>query len=283
VSFKTVETVLEHSKSRGSARMVLVVIAECANHEGSDAWPAVETIAHRAGISRASVYRQLKTLAELGELEVDSKGGKHGCNRYRVTLIGGAQDATVSDRDSLTGDTEPSHSGSKTVSPVRPEPSEPSEEPPSTPLSPLTSEIVAVLNPVAAAQGTKPPNPAALDRSIAEFPNRDHLAVARDLAYWVAHTSRGQRRQVKDVAATFRNFLKRAEPTLAPVGPSRRDWSAWVTENLPDLTGAAADFAATAAQLAHDSGQELTAENVRRRLERHLEAECRRRASAGRR
>lgn len=142
MSFRTVETVLEHSRSRGSARMVLVVIAECANHDGGEAWPAIETIAHRAGISRASVFRQLKNLADMGELEYDSKAGRHGCNRYRVTLQPGeSQDATVSDRDSLTSETGPSHLRSETVSPVRPEPSGTTQEPPSSPPSPLVEEI----------------------------------------------------------------------------------------------------------------------------------------------
>lgn len=141
MSFRTVEAVLERSRSRGSARMVLVVIAECANHDGSEAWPAVETIAHRAGISRASVFRQIKALTELGELEVESKGGRSGCNRYRVTVQEaseeGSQVETVSDRDSLSSETGPSHSRSETVSRVRPEPSGTTQEP--TP-SPLTEE-----------------------------------------------------------------------------------------------------------------------------------------------
>lgn len=137
MSFKTVEVVLERSQARGSARMVLVVIAECANHDGSEAWPSIDTIAHRAGISRASVFRQLKSLAGIGELAYDSKGGRHGCNRYRVTVAEqGSQDATVADRDGLSCATEPSHLSSETVSLVRPEPSEPPKEPSSSPQPP---------------------------------------------------------------------------------------------------------------------------------------------------
>lgn len=105
--------------------MVLVVIAECANHEGAEAWPSVETIAERAGVSLSTVHRCVDRLKELGELEVSYKSARNGCNRYRVRLeaLTPSQDATVSDRHSVIDAAGPSQSETETLSRVTPEPS----------------------------------------------------------------------------------------------------------------------------------------------------------------
>jgi hypothetical protein len=105
MSFTAVEAVLTHSEAKGTDRMVMVVIAECADHDGANAWPAIETIAKRANVDRSTVHRALKRLSESGELKVEYKAGPHGCNLYEVTLCGDG-DSRKSPPDSRNGETQ---------------------------------------------------------------------------------------------------------------------------------------------------------------------------------
>jgi hypothetical protein len=83
--------VLHHSKASGTAKLVLVGVA---NHEGDGgAWPAVATLMRYANIDRRNVQRALTKLVDLGELQVlRQKGGNdltHSAfrpNLYRVNV-----------------------------------------------------------------------------------------------------------------------------------------------------------------------------------------------------
>jgi hypothetical protein len=91
VSGQTVGWVLAHSKSRGTARMVLTVIAEAAHADGSGAYPSLDTIAERSGCTRSNVPRAIARLEALGELRVDrATDGQHS-NRYTVLGLPGQQ------------------------------------------------------------------------------------------------------------------------------------------------------------------------------------------------
>ena len=64
---------LHHSRAQGSARLVLIGIA---NHAGDGgAWPALSTLAKYAGISRDNARKAVRRLEELGEVKVDINGG----------------------------------------------------------------------------------------------------------------------------------------------------------------------------------------------------------------
>jgi hypothetical protein len=79
------------SRSKLSARLVLLAIADYANGEDGDgAWPGIKTLATKANISVTAVHAALKTLVELGELEIIYGGGKRTpngpTNAYRVIM-----------------------------------------------------------------------------------------------------------------------------------------------------------------------------------------------------
>jgi hypothetical protein len=80
---KAVRWVLEHSEARGSARLVLLVLAEHANGD-SPAWPSVATIAQEANITERGVQLALHELERLGEVKVDPGGGRKRCNGYHL-------------------------------------------------------------------------------------------------------------------------------------------------------------------------------------------------------
>jgi len=68
--------VLHHSKARGTAKLVLIGVA---NHEGDGgAWPALATLMKYANVDRRNAQRALTKLVELGELQVlRQKGGNN--------------------------------------------------------------------------------------------------------------------------------------------------------------------------------------------------------------
>ena len=82
---------LHHSRAKGTAKLVLVGIA---NHDGDGgAWPSVKTLAKYASCSVSQVQRSLADLERLGEIRRDIQaGGDHTFasherpNRYHVLL-----------------------------------------------------------------------------------------------------------------------------------------------------------------------------------------------------
>lgn len=81
MSLESMAIALNHSRAKGSARMVLVGIA---NHDGDGgAWPAVSTLARYAGVSRSQVQRALTQLESLHEIRRHIQaGGDHRMNDY---------------------------------------------------------------------------------------------------------------------------------------------------------------------------------------------------------
>ena len=92
MSIESMSLVLHHSKAKGTAKIVLLGIA---NHEGDGgAWPAVATLMRYANTDRRSVQRAIQKLVELGEVQVlKQKGGNdmtHSAfrpNLYRVKVF----------------------------------------------------------------------------------------------------------------------------------------------------------------------------------------------------
>jgi hypothetical protein len=96
VSIKCVRAVLERSRARGTARLVLLVLAEHVGKNGEPAWPAVETIAAEAKLSERQVQYRLRELQALGEI-VDvtpAKGERRHKSRDWDVRVKGAADCT---------------------------------------------------------------------------------------------------------------------------------------------------------------------------------------------
>jgi hypothetical protein len=82
--------VWRHSRSEGSARLVLLALADHANTQTAEAWPAIKTMASMARVDRRTVQRSLSEIEELGEISRVIGGGvSHGgapTNHYRINL-----------------------------------------------------------------------------------------------------------------------------------------------------------------------------------------------------
>jgi hypothetical protein len=90
VSVRVISAVFEHSEATGTARLVLLAIADASDHHGAGCWRGKETIARMARTSRATVTRSITELEALGELVVDRRAGR--TSTYQILLPGIATD-----------------------------------------------------------------------------------------------------------------------------------------------------------------------------------------------
>jgi hypothetical protein len=91
VSFHIVSAVFKHSCATHDCRLTMLALAEFASDDGI-AWPAQETIAERARVSARTVRRCIRSIEELGELEVRQvQSGQRRFNVYRIVLPGVAE------------------------------------------------------------------------------------------------------------------------------------------------------------------------------------------------
>jgi hypothetical protein len=78
------------SDLRSAAKVVLLCLLEHMDWHGEDAggscWPAIDTIAERAGMSRSAAIRALGNADEGGYIERVRGGGRHVVTRYHATL-----------------------------------------------------------------------------------------------------------------------------------------------------------------------------------------------------
>jgi hypothetical protein len=84
MSISTVAQVRSSSKSHGSARTLLLVIASHVNPDTDWAWPSLDTLAHETGLQRRRTIDLVHLLEGLGELEVRRGQGRGHVNFYRV-------------------------------------------------------------------------------------------------------------------------------------------------------------------------------------------------------
>ena len=84
MSISTVAQVRSSSKSHGSARTLLLVIASHVNPDTGWAWPSLDTLAHETGLRRRRTIDLVHLLEVLGELEVRRGYGRGHVNFYRV-------------------------------------------------------------------------------------------------------------------------------------------------------------------------------------------------------
>lgn len=76
MSIESVAIALHHSRARGTAKLVLIGIA---NHDGDGgAWPSLATLAKYAGVDPRNVRKALRELEALGEIRTHIQAGGTG-------------------------------------------------------------------------------------------------------------------------------------------------------------------------------------------------------------
>lgn len=88
MSAEAVTVVLHHSKTEGTAKLVLWGIAN--HHSDAGAWPSVATLAKYAQVSERRVQQIIRELARIGEIAIEEQGGlgqhQYKTNRYHILI-----------------------------------------------------------------------------------------------------------------------------------------------------------------------------------------------------
>lgn len=84
MSIEVMSWVWKKSKATGTAKFVLLAIADNAWDDGSNAWPSITTISRKTGLSERTVQRCIQNLFEINELTVYDRPGHS--NLYQVNM-----------------------------------------------------------------------------------------------------------------------------------------------------------------------------------------------------
>ena len=85
MSIEAMTICLNHSRAKGTAKVVLLGIANHINPDNDGAWPSQERLAAYANVSVRSVREATQQLIDLGEITVQVAGGQSK-NQYRPNL-----------------------------------------------------------------------------------------------------------------------------------------------------------------------------------------------------
>ena len=85
MSVDVMSAVWKESKATGSARLLLLAIADNANSDGK-AYPSIKRLAQKVNTSERNIQFLLRKLVELGELAIELQAERRGCNAYYVLL-----------------------------------------------------------------------------------------------------------------------------------------------------------------------------------------------------
>lgn len=124
--------VWDHSKAGGTDRLVLLAIADSADHDGTNAWPSVATIARKCSVSERTVQRAIRSLEALGEIRVEAQAGgtptmtaDRRPNLYRVVMASGVSDRHPEEASGVTPSAERGDQMTpRGVTPLSPNPSD---------------------------------------------------------------------------------------------------------------------------------------------------------------
>lgn len=105
-----------NSKCKGSARLLLLAIADHARDEGDGAFPSVDTLKRKVLMSERHVHRLIGILERMGEIEVQRGQGPGGVNMYTVCPGGAKMSPGGVTPASVRGDTR----GTRGVTPAAP-------------------------------------------------------------------------------------------------------------------------------------------------------------------
>lgn len=94
MSYEATDAVLKQSRSRGTERLILLVLATHANPESGEAWPSISTLATESMMGERQVQALIRRLQVAGELTIQEGRGRKNTNTYRLTCLERVQDRT---------------------------------------------------------------------------------------------------------------------------------------------------------------------------------------------
>lgn len=238
----------------GTPKLVLIGLANHASADFDEARPSVATLARYAHVDRRTVQRALRKLEEDGWIQATGTYLLQGRHDRAVTVyrLRGEASFDYGERGVISvphvhDATPPVISDGAALVPPEPsltqgielrsfeEPSTPAlsrasgshSKANSTALDPNSTagRTFEILRDLARRRHLDPPRPDGIAKVCAEFPDRDVVAVAKDLEFWLEYGN-GARKQRVALTATLRSFLKRAPLFSAVMSPDdeERRW-----------------------------------------------------------
>lgn len=211
----------------GNRKVLLLGLANHAAPDGSNAYPAVATLAAYACVDERTVQRNLRTMQDEGFI-ADEGNGTRGQRRWRVCFEkweGGKVPPPASEADGVASGAagggiaappEPSIEPSKRTGDAdraRPAVDTVPDEFPDE-LRPHARIVLKLLREVATQHGARRVTPLAVGRVIMARPHKPLVKSAHDFAAWAADPPR----PIRDVVASYRTWLDR-ERDLQGVEP----------------------------------------------------------------
>lgn len=86
MSWQATNWVIEYSQHKGGALLVMLMIANCANEDGSDAFPGIERLARDTRMTSRQVQRIIQTLEKSGEIAIRRSQGRFP-NHYAFPVM----------------------------------------------------------------------------------------------------------------------------------------------------------------------------------------------------
>lgn len=128
MSWQAVQAVMEHSRARGSERMVLMVIATHADKDTLQTFVGLETLRAETNMSERNLQYTLAKLRDSGELQIGIHKGRGNVNHYTLTLSENTQStASITNEKRRNPTSEKTQSSVKKTQPTAPVPVEPKE------------------------------------------------------------------------------------------------------------------------------------------------------------
>ena len=99
MSVQATSWVWEHSKAKGSDRLVLLAIADAANREGAQSFQSAPSIARMTGLSVRTVWRSIDALVEMGEIAKEGRQGEYQTTVYSLPAVSSCHGDNLARRD----------------------------------------------------------------------------------------------------------------------------------------------------------------------------------------
>lgn len=129
MSIRVMSWVWDRGPARGSELLVLLALADFANDDG-ECWPSMRRIAEKARMTERGAQKIARRLVDDGFLEINTGGGRHGCNRYLIITSERANPVhPPNDVHPRTTEQKPRTAKQETPNPRSPEPSRTIKEP----------------------------------------------------------------------------------------------------------------------------------------------------------
>ncbi len=132
MSVQAMSWVIEHSRHKGAELLCLLMIANHAHADGTNAFPSIETLARECRMSERQIKRIIQKLEESGELRVERGVGRGNVNYYVIVMDGEQSHTSQDEAQKVTPmspfpeDEEQEHE--EKVTPVSPFPEDESRE-----------------------------------------------------------------------------------------------------------------------------------------------------------